>query len=128
MYASTKAANVKAVAEAKAQAQARKADASAARRHIRQCSPEELAELLSDYVNNYNVCGRDAPTAFALALMRQHRTLQQSMIRYFVRILLAYGDSVGDWHDLRNQGAADFCKRLIALVETKQITPYFPMV
>jgi hypothetical protein len=69
---------------------------------------EELAEALSDFVNNFNHDDK----GFIEAFCRQHRTLQQSMFRLMCKVI----DKVAseDYRtDGRNEGTAMVGKMLI---------------
>lgn len=74
---------------------------------------EVLAEILSDFVNNYNAPEEDFIKSFKL----QHRTLQQSMIRLFLKTMVDYAEL--DNYDGRNEGAVKMCKELVELYEEK---------
>ena len=71
-------------------------------------SPEELAEAITDFVNNYG-CDKKA---FIKALFNQHRTLQQSTIRLFLEVIEAASDK--DYRtDLRNEDSQNVAKDII---------------
>jgi hypothetical protein len=71
-------------------------------------TPEQLAETITDFVNNYG-CDKQA---FIDALFKEHRTLQQSTIRLFLQVIEAAADQ-GYRTDGRNDGAKQTCQDLI---------------
>lgn len=70
---------------------------------------KELAGNITDYVNSYNSeLGKD----LALALSREHRTLQQSTIRTFLQVIEAFSEP--DYQtDGRNEATKKTSQRLM---------------
>ena len=82
---------------------------------------QEMAEQLANFVNTF---GSDRTEACARAMVHQHRTLQQSMTRLFVRFMELQAQE--DDYDLRNQASIRFARKLVKLMEDEQIG--LPMV
>lgn len=69
---------------------------------------QEVAEAFGNFVNNY---GCD-PDAFIEGFCRQHRTLQQSIMRVMMQTIEHCASE--DYHfDGRNQGTHDLAKKLL---------------
>lgn len=68
----------------------------------------DASEMMSDFVNK----SREYK-AFTDNFLRQHRTLQQSMIRLMLEVIEKVASDEYRF-DARNQGAHETCKRLIA--------------
>ncbi len=86
--------------------------------------PEHLVEILTETYNTFSASARfDAKVAEALT--ESHRTLQQSIIRGLVQILIEMGKK--SWGtDPRNEAGITLCKRLERLVEEEKI--FLPFV
>lgn len=75
---------------------------------MKRLTPEELAEAITDFVNNY---GADKQ-AFIQALFREHRTLQQSTIRLFLEVIEAAARK--DYqYDGRNEATKFVCQDIV---------------
>ncbi len=85
---------------------------------------DELVEKLRIACNSYSVDAK----ALAKAIIGQHRTTQQSIIRFLVKTLIEMGKACDEAYDtdLRNKAGIEFCKRLAVMVDEENI--HFPMV
>lgn len=89
--------------------------------------PEHLAGILANVYNQF-VMG-DFNLRLAKALLERHRTLQQSVIRAFVAVMVHISKLCAAMPcptDPRNEKAVNFCRRLERLVEEEEI--YFPLI
>lgn len=69
----------------------------------------QAVNTLSDFVNTFDA---DRYSEFAKQFKREHRTLQQSMIRLFVTVIEEVGD--GEYHtDARNEGSKKLCEDIM---------------
>lgn len=75
---------------------------------MKRLTPEELAETITDFVNNFG-CDHEA---FIKALFNDHRTLQQSTIRLFLQVIEAAAKEEYRT-DLRNEGAKKTCQEIM---------------
>ena len=69
---------------------------------------KKLVSDLTDFVNNYN-CDMDA---FISEMSTEHRTLQQSVTRHFLK-WIEHCASENYRTDLRNEGTAQVCREMI---------------
>ena len=77
----------------------------------------EMAEQLAQFTNSFdNGCQQ----AFAEGMLRQHRTLQQNVVRMF----MSYMDMLAeqDDYDLRNQASIRLAKRIKRLMDDEHVT------
>jgi hypothetical protein len=76
---------------------------------MKRLTPEELAETITDFVNNFS---DDNRKAFIKALFNQHRTLQQSTIRLFLETIEA---AAGEEYrtDGRNENTKQICQEVV---------------
>ena len=89
--------------------------------------PEHLAGILANVYNQYGV--GDFNLRLAKALLERHRTLQQSVVRAFVAVMVHISKLCAAMPcptDPRNEKAVNFCNRLERLVEEEEI--YFPLI
>ena len=89
--------------------------------------PEHLAGILANVYNQYGV--GDFNLRLAKALLERHRTLQQSVVRAFVAVMVHISKLCAAMPcptDPRNENAINFCKRLERLIEEEEI--YFPLI
>jgi len=86
-------------------------DSDTFRRAFKDLSGADLGELLADWVNGQG--SRPDAIACAEAIARDHRTLQESAIRFLGHVLVAYAD-VHQGYDDRNEDAVQFCLALKA--------------
>ena len=64
---------------------------------------------------------------FISEVMREHRTLQQGVMRGIYRLILAWADmGEKNWYDLRNEATIQFCQKIKALAEKENI--HFPFI
>lgn len=82
---------------------------------------QEMAEQLAQFVNTFNTVRMEA---CAQAMVHQHRTLQQSMTRMFLRFMELQAQE--DDYDLRNQASIRLARKIVKLVEDEQAC--LPMV
>lgn len=89
-------------------------------------SPEHLAEILTEVYNGFAFSKFDEK--LAAALLTKHRTLQQSVIRAFVEVMIQMGKQCNpEWGtDPRNQTGIELCRRLGAMAQNNEI--YLPMI
>ena len=89
--------------------------------------PEHLAGILANVYNQYGM--GDFNLRLAKALLTRHRTLQQSVIRAFVAVMVHISKLCAAMPcptDPRNEKAVNFCNRLERLIEEEEI--YFPLI
>jgi hypothetical protein len=87
--------------------------------------PEHLAEILA----NVQFGMGDFNLRLAKALLSRHRTLQQSVVRAFVAVMVNISKLCAAMPcptDPRNENAVNFCRRLERLIEEEEI--YFPLI
>lgn len=95
--------------------------------HSSNFQPEHLAEILANVYNQYGM--GDFNLRLAKALLTRHRTLQQSVIRAFVAVMVHISKLCAAMPcptDPRNENAINFCKRLERLVEEEGV--HFPLI
>ena len=73
-------------------------------------SPEELAEAISDFVNNFN----SKDEALVKAMRKQHRTLQQHMTRLRLKYIESFADTPDNRLDARNEGSKAVAVNIIS--------------
>jgi hypothetical protein len=79
---------------------------------------EQFAEMLSDYMNCYcneYLKGQD----IGKLLQCSHRTLQGSIARLFLGVLVGIGDT--EYFDARNEKAVALGKKLRAMIESGEL-------
>ena len=89
--------------------------------------PEHLAEILANVYNQFGL--GDFNLRLAKALLSRHRTLQQSVVRAFVAVMVNMAKLCAAMPcptDPRNENAIKFCGRLERLIEEEEI--YFPLI
>lgn len=89
--------------------------------------PEHLAGILANVYNQYGM--GDFNLRLAKALLERHRTLQQSVIRAFVAVMVYISKLCAVMPcptDPRNENAINFCRRLERLVEEEGV--HFPLI
>ena len=89
--------------------------------------PEHLAGILANVYNQYGM--GDFNLRLAKALLERHRTLQQSVVRAFVAVMVHISKLCAAMPcptDPRNEKAVNFCNRLERLIEEEEI--YFPLI
>ena len=70
---------------------------------------QEITNKLVDLTNSMGNKYEDIGAGIAEALMRSHRTLQQSVIASLQKALVTYSES---GTDMRNEGAVDWAKQV----------------
>lgn len=79
---------------------------------------EAFADTFSKFLNNFN----RTPQKHAVAkMLRDHRSLQQSTMRFFM--LFVEGLSQGG-SDGRNEAAVELAKKIMALPERDRVLPF----
>lgn len=76
-------------------------------------------ENLSNFVNNYN----SDKKGFKRSFLRDHRTLQQSVIKLFFEVMEEFAETENRT-DLRNEASYQICKKIINDYKTE--TGYSP--
>ena len=73
---------------------------------------EEMQKALEKVVDLLNTMTgeKEMAEAFFSSLVGQHRTLQANFWRMIQSVAKAYGET--KWHDLRNQAAVEYCKKI----------------
>jgi hypothetical protein len=79
---------------------------------------QQLVKALSDYVNRM---GHDKD-GVAEQVMREHRTLQQSLFGLFLRVIEEW--SKQGHCDLRNEYAVESSKKIMELLDGNSATPF----
>ena len=75
---------------------------------------KKVVKQLSDFVNAYDHQGRE----FVEGVMKEHRTLQQSMFRLFMECIVTWSKLSVEYYDLRNEATVKTSKKIMdALVE-----------
>lgn len=89
--------------------------------------PEHLAGILANAYNQFGM--GDFNLRLAKALLERHRTLQQSIVRAMVSVMVNMAKLCAAMPcptDPRNENAINFCKRLERLVEEEGV--HFPLI
>lgn len=82
-------------------------------------NPDQLAELLADVVNSYSFGNKDQEK-FAEAIMRRHKTLQQSIFGMILTTISKWREAwENDNYDLRNEYTCMACNVIMEAIETK---------
>jgi len=77
--------------------------------------PEELVGALSKFVNCFN--DKEHLEKVAELVMREHRTLQQSIFRLFLRCIRRWAETPESRYDLRNEATVKACRKIATLTE-----------
>lgn len=89
-------------------------------------SSEEMFSVIEDWLNTG---GERKQKEFALALCRTHRTLQQLFVGLVFKTLLDYArKNPNKFSDARNEASVELCHKLLALVESGELSEYFPYI
>lgn len=70
---------------------------------------DEVQNVVSNFVNNFN-CDEKC---FVDAVLRDHRTLQQSTVRLFFKVIEAFAEVPNNMTDPRNERAVEISKEII---------------
>lgn len=89
---------------------------------LRMLEAKEIVQKFSDYVNNMGA----SPDAFAEHVMREHRTLQQSMFRVMLACIKRWSQE--ERFDLRNEDTVNTCKCLQQLMDADDRLGYVRFV
>ena len=84
----------------------------------------ELAGRLSDFFNTFGV--EERAEALTSALMAQHRTLQQSFVRFLIHFIKQY--SATATYDKRNEAAVLAMRHLSEYIEASSDDYRLPMI
>lgn len=78
---------------------------------------DAVTEAMAALSRAVNVMGQEEAVAEAIAnaLMSDHRTLQQGMVRAITKALTIYGKEART--DLRNEGAVSLCRKITPAIE-----------
>lgn len=92
-------------------------------------TPEDIRDILSRYTNSMSHASTSGK-ALADAITCDHPTLQQSMVGLMFHTLLALGKNERwqEYTDPRNEKAAAACKALADLVESGDLSVWFPLI
>jgi hypothetical protein len=83
---------------------------------------EKLAETIS---NGVNVMGQ-SPEAFAAAMGRQHRTLQQNFTRFCFAWIRHLAKLEENQYDLRNEASVKACREIVQ--RTGESSSFLPFI
>ena len=81
---------------------------------------KETINKLSNLVNGFN--DQEVSEALSECVMREHRTLQQSMMRFFAHQIKVWSET--EHYDLRNEGTIMLCKKIMKEVGEDSFLPY----
>ncbi len=79
---------------------------------------EEFATELSNLVNAYS---KEAQTAALVKMIREHRTCQQSIMRFFMQFVEAMATN---GYDLRNEASVFLANEIMEIDPQKRALPY----
>jgi len=81
---------------------------------------KEMANQISCFVNSFNT---DKINACAEQMTKEHRTLQQNMMRMFIKFVEL--EAKQDDYDLRNQASIRLSRKIVELIEKESVSlPY----
>lgn len=92
----------------------------------RRLTPEQLADLIANYVNPMG--NMHTAKECAKGLEANHRTLQASTWRFLLEVLCAYEPDLNYGTDLRNEGAARAAQALREDVARDRVRYHVPFV
>jgi len=75
---------------------------------------KDAAESISRFANSMSLFGKDSED-FVDAIMRDHRTLQQSTFGLFMQCIEAWSKT--DRFDARNEYTVKLCKKMMAAIK-----------
>ena len=89
------------------------------------CQEEQMAkeahEILSRFVNNFGCPAEE----FVGCVMRDHRTLQQSMFRLFLGCIKEWAKKAEDGeYDLRNELTCKLAQKIVARFDDEMSLPF----
>lgn len=70
---------------------------------------EEVQNVVSNFVNNFS-CDENG---FVKAVLRDHRTLQQSTVRLCFKVIEAFAELPDNMTDPRNEAAAEVSREIV---------------
>lgn len=80
--------------------------------HGRNLSGEQMARLLGEFVN---ANGKSTYAQVAQEIVtREHRTLQQNIMGFFVAVIEAWATLPEDRYDLRNEATVRLARKIVA--------------
>jgi len=84
-------------------------------------TPKDAVDAFSDFVNNMSM----QPKEFAELVMREHRTLQQSMFGVMLETIKMWAEmSESGRYDLRNEYTVKTSKKIMELLDNNTYTPF----
>ncbi len=87
---------------------------------------QRIAAELSSSLNSFSFQD-ELKKGFIDALMREHRTLQQSTMKVFYEVIMAWAERKESGNfDERNKATVEFCKKIKDTFEKEDI--YFPFI
>jgi len=86
-----------------------------------------IAKEISDMVNNMSF-GETEREIFADEITKNHRTLQQSTMKLFYRVIQAWAVyEENGWYDERNEATVKAAKRIIEVLKEERLD-FFPHI
>lgn len=85
-------------------------------------STKTALDGITRFVNNYG----HSDELFAKLLMREHRTLQQSVMRLFMVCIEEW--SKQEHCDLRNEATIALSRKILSLLEEDRCLPFLPFI
>lgn len=84
-------------------------------------TPKEQGEEFGrDFSNFLNTMGSDRQKAAIEVMLRDHRSLQQNTMRFFMMFVEGMAKN---GHDLRNEASVELAKAILSLPERTRILP-----
>jgi hypothetical protein len=93
----------------------------------RSITSEQLITLIYYWANNMAMSPERTGSAWGQALMKEHRTMQQTSIALFFQILYTIGNET-EYTDARNEASIEACKKLVELVKKDEIRIRYPFI
>jgi hypothetical protein len=91
--------------------------------HGRDLSPEEMAQMIDEYVNSHN--DKEDREAFVdQVVYRTHRTLQQNVMRYVVALIEKYASLCDAEYDARNAASVRLSKKIVETTYAERFLPH----
>ena len=93
--------------------------------HGRDLTPDEMAEMLDEFVNCHNTTA-DRDAFVEKVVYGTHRTLQASIMRYFVALVEKYATLTSGQFDGRNAAVVQLSKKIVEGTGDKydRVLPY----
>ena len=90
---------------------------------MKKMTGKELAKQLSQFVNI--MANAKEEDEFVEAIMREHRTLQQSTFKLVMKLIVAWAETGDDFYDLRNEYTVLQCKEILDKIPELRYNPPF---